>query len=151
LKDRFAIPLQDIEAAYTALAKPFDSKAFVKTITTPRIYGGRDKRIQSYTSPVTILDDGVIRATLTFIKYRQVAPYDYLRDPSRDFEYRLEQGALTGPTLLERNLGGPQSIGLSLGIDLTAQGPTYDTALEQRIRGLGDAVQAAWESSSSRS
>jgi len=147
--DRFAIPLQNIEAAYIALGQSFDAQAFLKAITTPRIADGSTDHIESHTSPVTILDDGPIRASLSFINYRQVAPYDYQRAPSRDYEYRLEDGALTGPALLDRNSGRPRSIGLRLWIVPATEGLTYETALEQRIRGLGDAAQAAWEGSNS--
>jgi len=144
-KERFAIPLKDIEAAYTTFGQSFDSQAFVKAITTPRMFDGRGDRIESYTSPVTILDDGLMGVSLRFVNYRQVSPYDYQRAPSRDYEYRLEAGTLTGPALFDRNSGRPRSIGLELWIGPTAKGPTYDTELERRIRSLGDAVLLAWE------
>lgn len=92
-------------------------------------------------SPVLVCDDGIIKVSMSFTNFRSVPPYAHTNS-KRDYELRIENGCLTGPA---RDEGGRyMAIGLDLSISPT-HGLTYDPVLEQRIRSMGDKVEAVWK------
>jgi hypothetical protein len=144
-QDRFAIPVKDIEALYTALGQKFDEKEFLKSFATPQMDSYHKEHVESYTSPVSIVNNDAVKAEITLTNWRSVPAYEQKDKPGRDYGYRLEKGYLTGPARIDHGSGKPMAIGIQLYITPAGEGPTYDAALEQRIRKMGDAVEAAWK------
>ena len=136
----FQSPLKDIEDIYRALGETFDPQVFLKALTTPKMNEFDEIRVDSYISPVSIRNDGGIKAS---VGLGSIPAYRYKDAPNRDYEYRIENGNLTGPARLAHD-GNPEAIGIELSISPTS-GLTYDTALEQLIRALGDRAETAWK------
>jgi hypothetical protein len=96
-KERFAIPLRDIQAVYGALGQEFDGKGFLAKLTVPIMDDHIKDYMNSFTSPVSIFEDGKISVSLQFTSWRTVAPYDAKKHPARDHGFRIENDQLTGP------------------------------------------------------
>ncbi|MDD3029440.1 MAG: hypothetical protein PHS57_04060 [Alphaproteobacteria bacterium] len=152
----FSIPLEDIEAVYTAWDQPFNKRAFFSTFTTCRhcsiphcLEGESQKKplkslMTSYTSPVLVVSDDTLSATIELTPSRSVTPHKnrtYLKRPE-GHTFKIKNGMLMGPACL-----GWYGNAIAAGLTLTIQpkdGPTYNQALEERIRHMADAVHDFW-------
>jgi hypothetical protein len=154
--NRFAIPLKDIEAVYTAFGQPFNRDNFLQAVLPAEPYTNYfDQKADYKTSPVLLIADEDLRVKFGFTPWRAfehrhdqpprpVWPETRWDLPSvrRDYGYRVEGEALTGPAIVEK--GNPQPIGLEVAITPKIV-PTYDKALAQRIRDMGDAIEHVWK------
>lgn len=140
---RFSIPVADIETLYAALDQPFDIEAFSKALFTPHYYECPTPFIDRYVSPVTVLNDEDIEATLQFTKAHVIDPSREPKSRKRDHTHTIEDHCLTGPVRFGSSEKEIVPISMYLYI-CPKEGVTYDTAIEQRIRALGDKAEAAW-------
>jgi hypothetical protein len=137
---RFRIPLSDVTDIYKAVGVDIDPKsAFtaLTTKTTPQKEWDRPKLPQAALS-----SDGDVEVTMGFVGYTTVAWHEEGDSPDRDYGYRIEDGFLTGPARQERD-GGYESVCIAVRIQ-PHKIPTFDKAVEQRIRQTGDVIEAIW-------
>jgi len=147
---RFSIPLSEVVSIYKAVGVSIneaDAFAALTTKTTPKEKWDRPELPQA-----VLCGDEDVKVTMGFVGYTTVSPYDEEKNPGRDYGYRLgisfpagsalRIDVLTGPAI-KRPDGTYAPVRLGVGI-WPSKNPTFDPAVEQRIRQIGDVIEATW-------
>lgn len=143
---RFAIPINDIECAYTFFGQKFDKERFCNKLTTPHKSSIKKNRVISYFSSITLINDDNLCASIGLTDWRCVQAHEYKKNQAHNYEYRIVNDCLTGPAKFDNMTNCPIPIGIQLLIS-SIKRPTYDSNLEKLIRHMGDAIEAKWRES----
>lgn len=137
---RFRIPLADVTSIYKAVGVDIDEESAFAALTTKT--EPKDEWDGPELPYAVLSSDNDIQAVVGFARYTAVDSYEERGNPDRDYEYRIEDGFLTGPAR-EDYKGAYELIRIAV-IITPHEGMTFDKAVEQRITQIADVVETTW-------